>query len=268
MLGIIAVQGDMPRLVIDACVKAHRPFFIIALIDQTDPALVENHPHAWVALGQVGPALKALHNAGVTELVMVGSLKRPSFHSLKMDMTALKWFAKVGSAAFGDDGALAGIVKLLEKEGFRIIGPQDILPNILASAGSIGKYDPTDEELEDIQKGIEILKTLSPFDIGQGIILENGVVMSIEAIEGTDGMIERTQSYKREKKAGILVKMCKPQQERRTDLPTIGPRTVEKAAAIGLRGIAVQAGASNIIDLETVKKLADQKGVFIYGFKA
>ena len=109
---------------------------------------------------------------------------------------------------------------------------------------------------------------MAPFDIGQGVILENGVVLALEAIEGTDAMLDRTAAHKREQKTGVLVKMCKPQQEKRIDLPTIGPCTVAKAAAIGLRGIAVQAEASNIIDLETVKKLADQKGLFIYGFKA
>lgn len=268
MLGIIAVKGNLPRLLIDACLASKRPFFILAFEDQTDPALVQSYPHAWVALGQIGPALKALHDAGVTELVMAGHLKRPSLRSLKMDATGLKWIGKIGAAAFGDDGLLSGIIKLLEKEGFRILGPQDILQNILASAGSLGKYDPTDEELDDIQKGVEILKALAPFDIGQGVILENGIVLALEAIEGTDAMLERTAAHKREQKTGVLVKMCKPQQEQRIDLPTIGPNTVEKAAAIGLRGIAVQAGASNIIDLETVKKLADQKGLFIYGFKA
>ena len=201
-------------------------------------------------------------------MVMAGSLKRPSLRSLKMDAAGVKWIAKIGRKAFGDDGLLSGIITLLETEGFRVLGPQDILQHILAPSGTIGKYDPTDEELEDIQKGISILKALAPFDIGQGVILENGVVMAMEAIEGTDAMLDRTHAYKREKSAGVLVKMCKPQQEKRIDLPTIGPHTVKKAATIGLRGIAVQAGASNIIDLETVKKLADQKGLFIYGFKA
>jgi DUF1009 family protein len=229
---------------------------------------VEGHPHAWVTLGHIGAALKALHKAGVTELVMAGSLKRPSLRSLKMDATGIKWLSKVGAAAFGDDGLLSAILKLVEQEGFRIVAPQDILQNLLASVGVMGKHKPTQDELADIKKGTQILKTLARFDIGQGIILEHGVVMAIEAIEGTDAMIDRTSSYKREKAAGLLVKMCKPQQEKRIDLPTIGPRTVEKAATIGLRGIAVQAGASNIIDLEAVKKLADQKGLFIYGFKA
>ena len=268
MLGIIACQGDLPKLLIETCLKTQRPFFILALKDLTDPSLVAPHPHAWVALGKIGASLDALHKAGVTELVMAGSLKRPSLRSLKMDATGLKWIGKIGVSSFGDDGLLSGIIKLLEKEGFCILGPQDILQNILASAGALGKYDPRDEELEDIQKGIQILKAMAPFDIGQGVILENGVVLALEAIEGTDAMLDRTAGHKREQKTGILVKMCKPQQEQRIDLPTIGPHTVEKAAAIGLRGIAVQAGASNIIDLETVKKLADQKGLFIYGFKA
>lgn len=266
-IGIIAGGGHLPFLLRDACIQKQQPYFILALQDQADPALCEGHPHAWIRLGAVGTGLKALHDANATAVVLGGAVKRPSWCALRPDKTALKWLAKMGQKSFGDDGILSGIVRGFEKEGFKVIHVHDVLPGTIVKPGVLGVHLPTSLEQQDIERGIKVAKQLGILDIGQAVVVEEGIILAVEAIEGTQAMLERCYPLKRTAKGGVLVKACKPQQEKRVDLPSIGPDTITQAAACGLRGIAVEAYDSLILHMEETIKKANDMGLFVYGFQ-
>lgn len=266
-LGVLAGGGQLPVRVIEACRAAGRDFFVLAFEGHTDPATVIDTPHAWVRLGAVGEALRRLHDANVEEVVLAGPVKRPSFDDLRPDWRGAMFLAKVGARAFGDDGLLSAVVKELESEGFRVVGADDVFGNLRTPTGPCGKLVPDPAAESDIRRGIEVLTTIGPLDIGQAVVVQQGVVLGIEAIEGTDALLERCAIVRRSGRGGVLVKIAKPGQERRVDLPTIGPGTIQRAAAAGLVGIALEAGQSLIIDRAAVVHAADEAGLFIVGIK-
>jgi DUF1009 family protein len=264
-LGIIAGAGDLPARLVEACRAADRAFFVLAIEHETDPATVAGAPHAWIRLGAAGDGFRHLRENGVTELVMAGGIRRPSIASLRPDWRAAKFFAKVGYRALGDDGLLSAVVKELESEGFHVIGADALLPSALAPAGPFGALAPDAEAARDIARGIEVARALGALDVGQSVVVQQGLVLGVEAIEGTDALVARCAALRREGPGGVLVKMKKPGQERRADLPTIGAATVRAAARAGLRGIAVEAGGSLVIDLAGVAAAADRLGLFVVG---
>ena len=265
-LGILAGNGELPSRLIRACRQQDRDFFVIAFEDQTPADLVADTPHAWVRLGAAGKAVALLRGAGVQEVVMAGSLHRPSIAALRPDLWAAKVLAKAGARAWGDDGLLSAIVHELEEgEGFRVVAPESLLPGELATPGSYGRISPDDQAKSDIARGIVIAQALGRLDVGQGVVVQQGLVLAVEASEGTDAMLARCKNLSREGPGGVLVKVRKPGQERRVDLPTIGVGTVKAAAAAGLRGIAVEAGGALVIDREGVAGAADKVGLFVVG---
>jgi UDP-2,3-diacylglucosamine hydrolase len=264
-LGILAGGGNLPARVIDACRRAGREFFVIAFEGQADAATVETTPHAWVPLGAAGKTIALLHQADVTEVMMVGRIRRPSLKSLHPDLRAAKILARVGARVGGDDALLSGITAELETEGFRVIGPDHILDDLLAGIGVHGAIEPGDEARCDIGRGVEVLRGLGHLDIGQAVVVQQGVVLGVEAAEGTDALIARCGPLHGDGPGGVLVKISKPGQERRVDLPTIGVATVEAAAAAGLRGIAVEAGGALLVDREATVEAADRAGLFVVG---
>ena len=266
-LGILAGSGDLPARIIAACRDSGRAFFVIAFAGQTEADLVGGTPHAWVALGAAGKAIKLLHKAGVEEVVMAGRIRRPSLSSLRPDLRGAKILARLGRAAGGDDSLLSAVVAELEKEGFRVVGADDILGGLLAEARVYGAVSPDAEAGRDIERGTEVARGLGRLDIGQAVVVQQDVVLGVEAAEGTDALIARCGSLRREGPGGVLVKLSKPGQERRADLPTIGVATVEAAAAAGLRGIAVEAGKALVVDQDAVAEAADRTGLFVVGIR-
>ena len=264
-LGIIAGGGVIPARIIESCREAGRPYFVIAIEEQTDPAILEASPHQWLRLGEVGKAIDRFKSEEVEELVMAGPVRRPSLSALRPDAWTAKRLAKAAFKSLGDDGLLSLLVDEFEKEGFRVIGTDSVLNEIIAPEGIYGQIRPDDIALKDIERGIEVASSLGGLDIGQAVVVQQGLVLAVEAIEGTDEMISRSGSLRREGPGGVLVKIKKPGQERRVDLPTIGVNTVEKAVQAGLRGIAVQAHQALIVDRAEVIRLADEKGLFITG---
>ncbi|HTI85189.1 MAG TPA: UDP-2,3-diacylglucosamine diphosphatase LpxI [Alphaproteobacteria bacterium] len=265
-LGIVAGSGDLPRRLFEACRAGGRDPFILALEGHTDPALVEHVPHAWIRLGAAADGFAALRDAGVNEVVFIGPVRRPSLTSLMPDVRAAKFLARVGMRAFGDDGLLSAIVKEFEAEGFKVVGADEVLSELVAPNGVVGTVLPDDAAKADIARGLAVVKALGALDIGQGAVVEAGVVLGVEAIEGTDALIERAGKLKREgPRRGVLVKAKKPGQERRVDLPAVGVATVERVAAAGLAGIAIEAGAALIVDREEVARRADAAGIFVIG---
>jgi UDP-2,3-diacylglucosamine hydrolase len=264
-LGILAGAGELPLRVIEACRASSRPIFVLAFEGSADPAVTEGVPHAWVRLGAAGEGLRLLRENGVEELVMAGGVRRPSLRSLRPDWRTAKFFARIGYRALGDDGLLTAVIRELEVEGFRVIGPDALLGSALAPLGPLGRHRPDAEAQADIALGLRIVRALGALDIGQAAVVQQGLVLGVEAIEGTDALIARCAALRREGPGGVLVKAAKPGQERRADLPTIGLRTIEGAARAGLRGIAVEAGASLLIDPPTLATAADRAGLFILG---
>jgi len=264
-LGIVAGGGALPAKLAEKCRETGRPYFVLAIEGEAEPATVAGAPHAWVRLGAAGTGIKLLKQQGVVELVMAGSLKRPSLASLRPDWRAAKLYAKVGLRALGDDGLLSAVIKELEAEGFTLVGVDTVLTDAVATAGAYGRHMPDALAEVDIAHGFRVVEALGALDIGQAAIVQQGVVLGVEAIEGTDALIRRAGELKREGPGGVLVKAKKPEQERRADLPTIGPQTVELAHQTGLRGIAVEAGGSLVLDREQVAALADKYGLFVVG---
>ena len=266
-LGIIAGGGSLPRQLIDGCRAQGRPFAVVGLKDFALPASIGADVGLWIRLGEAGKAVKFFHEQGVEEIVMIGPVRRPSLFQLRPDWWTAKFLAKIGFKAFGDDHLLTSVIKYIETEGFKIIGVHEILGDILATEGVFGKIKPDEQALADIEHGVKIARGLGALDVGQSVIVQQGIVLGVEAVEGTDALIKRCKDLKRDGLGGVLVKTKKPQQEQRADLPTIGVSTVENAADSGLRGIAVQAGKTLIVDRAAVVEKADELGLFVVGVK-
>lgn len=268
-LGILAGGGDLPARLIESCRRRGRGFFVIAFEGQCEPATVADVPHAWVRLGAAGTTLKLLREAGVSQLVMAGGVRRPSLAALRPDAWAAMFLLKSGALALGDDGLLKALIRELETgEGFSVVGVESLLPATLAGEGVLGAVQPDEQAWADIRRGIQVAKALGALDVGQGAVVQEGNVLAVEAAEGTDAMLSRAAGLKREGPGGVLVKVKKPDQEGRADLPTIGQATIRHAAEAGLRGIAVEAGGALIVDHAAVALAADAAGLFVVGVKA
>ena len=266
-LGLIAGKGELPVLILDAVRAEGRPVFVLALEGQTAPELVAGTEHAWIPLGGVGQGIDALKAAGARDVVFAGGVRRPSLLRLGLDARAAKLLAKVGMAALGDDKILSVIIRELEGEGFRVVGADALLTELLAGEGVMGRIAPDDIAHGDIARALEIAKALGALDVGQAVIVQQGIVLGVEAIEGTDALIARAGAVAREGPGGVLVKIKKPGQERRADLPTVGVGTVESCARSGLRGIAVEAGATLVLGRDAVIEAADRAGLFVTGIR-
>lgn len=264
-LGILAGAGELPSRLIEACRAIDRPVFVLAFEGAADPVAITQAPHAWVRLGAAGEGMRLLREQGVDELVMAGGVPRPTLWSLRPDWRTAKFFARIGYRALGDDGLLRAVIKELEDEGFRVVGADTILRDALAPAGRLGRVAPDAQAEADITHGLAIVRALGALDIGQAAVVQQGIVLGVEASEGTDALVARCGALQREGPGGVLVKAMKPGQERRADLPTIGPATVAAVAAAGLRGIAVESGATLVVDRAAVIAAADAAGVFVIG---
>jgi DUF1009 family protein len=264
-LGIIAGEGGLPRRVIEACRAAGRDVFVLALEGAAEPATVRDVPHNWCRLGAAASGLAALRENGVTELVLAGGIRRPSLAALRPDWRAAKLFARIGYRALGDDGLLSAVVSELEREGFRVIGPDQVLERSLVPEGPLGAIRPDQQARADIDRGLLVARALGALDVGQAVVVQQGLVLGVEAIEGTDELLRRCAGLRREGEGGVLVKVEKPGQERRADRPTIGPHTVALAAEAGLRGIAIEAHSTIVLDRDEVIRDADRAGLFVVG---
>ena len=264
-LGIVAGSGGLPRRVIDSCRASGRAVFVLALEGETDREALAGVPHAWCRLGGAASGLDLLRANGIAELVLAGGVRRPSLLSLRPDWRAAKFLARVGYRALGDDGLLSAVVRELEREGFRVIGADQLLREASLPEGPLGQVRPDADAMADVAHGMRLARAIGALDIGQAVVVQQGLVLGVEAIEGTDALIRRCASLRRDGAGGVLVKAEKPGQESRADRPTIGPQTVRLAAESGLAGIAAQAGATLVVDRDEVVRLADAAGLFVVG---
>ncbi|MFP6749893.1 MAG: UDP-2,3-diacylglucosamine diphosphatase LpxI [Alphaproteobacteria bacterium] len=266
-LGILAGRGALPGQIVRACRSAGRDCFVIAFNGETEPDTVAGGvAHEWVDLPTVGRTIRLLKQAGVAELVLIGPVGRPDFSKMKPDWHGAKLLPKVIKAARqGDDALMKVVVEDLERQGFKILGAEQVLANLGAPLGVMGAHEPDASDRSDIARGMEVVGQLGAMDIGQAVVVRDGYVLAVEAAEGTDAMLRRCEQFRGENRGGVLVKRPKPGQELRVDLPTIGVPTVEGAAAAGLKGIAVAAGGALIADRDAVVAAADAAGLFVCG---
>lgn len=264
-LGIVAGGGSLPRRLTDLCRAEQREFFVLALEGHADPALLGDVPHCWVRMGEAGAIFQHLRDAGAEEVVMAGPVRRPSLREIRPDWRGTKFLAKIGLAALGDDGLLRAVIREFEEEGFRIVGIDDLLGGVLAPSGPLGAERPDEVAEIDIARGLAVVRGLGALDVGQAVVVQGGIVLAVEAAEGTDGLLARSGALRLEGPGGVLVKAAKPQQDRRADLPTVGPGTIRAAAAAGLRGIAIEAGNVIVVDREQLVQEADRSGLFVVG---
>ncbi len=265
-LGIIAGSGELPGQVIGSCLRKGIEIFVIAIEDETESVTVQNAPHKWLHLGKVGEAVRTLKKQGIRHILMVGRVARPSFSALHMDFTAARLLLKLSKLqSQGDDAVFSTIIRFLEEKGFAVLGIKDVLYDNLIPQGALGKITPDAAALKDIELGRTVAREIGRLDIGQAVIVQRGQVLGVEGPEGTDRLIMRCRDLHREGAGGVLVKMMKPGQDARVDLPAIGVYTVENAHANRLRGIAVEAGNALIIHRARVIERADELGLFIVG---
>ena len=264
-LGIVAGGGELPARLISACRATGRSYFILAIEGHAAPECFAGEPQAWIRLGEGGKGIDLLREAGVEDLVFAGAVKRPGLAELRPDKRTVKLLARIGRAWAGDNALLSAVVREVESEGFRVVAPQTLLTDTLAAERVYGSHVPDHEARADIERGIAVVRALGALDIGQAAIVQQGVVLGIEGAEGTDALIERCKALHREGPGGVLVKVRKPGQEHRIDLPAIGVTTVAVAARSGLRGIAVEAGGALICDADAVAREADRARIFVVG---
>lgn len=265
-LGIIAGGGSLPVKVATAARAAGRAVFILGLEGFAEPALFASWPFELQRLGAAGRIIGALREHGCQDLVMIGPVRRPSLLDLRPDAEGAKLLARVGRAIFaGDDGLLAAVIRVLTEEGFRVIGAHEIMREAVAPSGVLTRTAPDAQAMVDIKRGIEVARVLGTADVGQGCVVQQGLVLAVEAIEGTDAMLLRAGALRRDGIGGVLVKLVKPGQDKRADMPTIGPDTVRHAADAGLRGLAFEGQATILADREACLAAADAAGLFLLG---
>jgi DUF1009 family protein len=274
-IGLIAGGGVMPFAVADSLIARGIDPVVFALKGACDPVAAERFRHHWISVGQLGRAEKLFRAENCRDLVFIGTLVRPALSEIRLDWMTVRVLRRVW-AAFrgGDDHLLSGIGSLLEHDGFRMVGIKDVAPDLLMPQGCLTRTSPDENSAADIARGRDVLRALSPFDIGQAAIVIDSHVVGVEDIEGTDGLLARVARLRAEGRIraktghGVLVKAPKSGQDLRFDLPTIGPRTVEGAAAAKLAGIAIVAGNTIVVEPQSVIEAADAAGLFVTGLPA
>jgi hypothetical protein len=271
-LGIIAGGGDLPVVLAEHCAATCVDYFVARIAPYADPRL-NAHPGQTHALGAMGARMRSLQEAGCDAVVLIGQVLRQDPRGLDLDDVGLAMAPELLAAApKGDDALLRVLVEHHEKAGFRVIGVESAMADLLAQPGAWGVHTPTEHQRKDIAKAARITAAIGAYDVGQGVVVCDGLVLAIEAQEGTDRMLGRVAELPQavrgapDARRGVLVKRPKPIQERRIDLPTIGVRTIEGAAAAGLAGVAVEAGGALAVRREELIAAADAAGLFVYGF--
>jgi DUF1009 family protein len=268
-LGIIAGGGQLPCVVAQSVSARGNPVHIFGISGEASEA-IERFPSTWVKWGELGKLFATCDKIGCRDLVIIGGVSRPDFANVKFDFGAIKnlpFIISLGKG--GDDHVLSNIVRFFEGKGFRVHGAADMAPELLVGEGNLGKRTPTPEDLADVEIGLNVVRELGRLDVGQAAVVAKGYVLAVEAAEGTDAMLERCAELRKRGRArgraGVLVKAPKPGQEERIDMPTIGPETVQRAAAAGLAGIAVAAGRLLMAERDATIDTANQNGLFLLG---
>jgi DUF1009 family protein len=273
-LAIVCGSGGLPLEAAREARKSGREPFLVGLVGSAGRE-IEAFPHLWVRLGELGKLISALRARGVEEMGFLGAVARPELGDLLPDWGALQRAGEIAKLfRGGDDSLLRGVARLFEGEGFRVVGPRDYAPSLLATKGEIVGPSPDEEARADIAFGARFLEAMSPFDIGQGVVIAGERTLAVEAAEGTDGMLARVAELRAggrvrlKGQAGVFVKAAKRGQDLRLDLPTVGPMTIAAAKKAQLAGLAIAAGEVLIADRPAFVKAAAAAGLFVFGWSA
>lgn len=264
-LGILAGGGALPGQLAGACRQAGRAVYVLGIEGSAGTETGADAPVSIAAAGRIFSLFEAAH---CVEIVLAGNVRRPDFAALKPDWLGLKLMPRiVAAAARGDDHLLRYLVSVFEERGFRVVGAQDVLASLVLPPGPLGRLDFPASCAGDLARARQVVEALGRVDVGQGAVVVRGDVLAVEAAEGTDRMLARAGELRSgwTERAGLLLKLPKPQQDRRTDLPTLGLATVAGAARAGLAGIAARAGETLVIDRAAVAAAADAAGLVVVG---
>ncbi len=267
-LGILACAGPLPIEVAQAGARQGRRIHIVAIEGFAGEA-VSHYPHERVSLGQLGRMLSSFQRAGVREIVIAGAMQRPSLLGLRIDWGFVRNLPSVlALTRGGDDSVLRRVVRFFEGQGLTVLGASDVAPGLLAPHGALTGATPSDSDTGAISRATTLIGDLGRFDVGQGVVARADGIVAVEGVRGTDAMLRdlgQGGAGEGRGRGGVLVKLAKPGQEMRVDLPTIGPETVRRAEAAGLAGIAIGAGAAILLERERVAASADAAGLFVVG---
>lgn len=271
-VAVIAGNGALPSQVVAALAGRGRKSCIVAIRGE---ASEETRAQAETELGwgEIGRLYQFLRKTGCRDVLLIGGVShRPDFGSILGDLGTLRRLPTIMRALMGgDDSLLTKVIGLFEVEGYRVVGIKDVAPELLAKAGALGRIKPGPDAMRDLELALKATERLGELDIGQAAVAVAGRVVALEGAEGTDAMLQRCRELRTSGKvrakgrAGVLVKAAKPHQDLRVDLPTVGPNTIDLAAAAQLAGIAIEAGGALIADKEQTLARADAAGLFLYG---
>ncbi len=270
-MGLIAGGGRLPLEIAERRMAAGEGVFVLRLRGSADAAL-RAYPGADVGLAELGGMIRALKQAGATSVCLAGKVARPDFRALKPDLRGLRALpAAIQAAGKGDDALLRFLVAEFEGEGFTVVGAQEAASGLTLAEGALGAVELAERHLADALAAAAVARAIGRLDAGQAAVVCDGLVLALEAQEGTDLLLERVAGLPAAirgsptARRGVLAKLPKPIQDGRTDLPTIGLGTVEKAAAAGLAGIVGEADQLLVLDRRAVIEAADRHGIFIAG---
>ena len=266
-VGLIAGDGSFPLEVAKSISQKNKEIFIIAIKGSASKD-IERYPHLWIRIGQIGKAIRALKENNCKELILIGGVKKPNVWLLRPDFGALKLFFKLIILPIkGDASILKTLLNFLEKDNkFKVVGAEKYISYLLMSKGLIAGEKINEQANIDIDIAVENCKNIGSKDIGQACVVVNGQIIASEDSLGTDKMLRGIISKEiRFHNEGVLVKLAKPIQDRRVDLPAIGMQTIKLAKEIGLCGIAIEEKSSFISNKERVIKFAKKNNIFIFG---
>ncbi len=263
-LAIISGLGDLPPSVISGAIFKGWSGIIIDLYDTHRNKNFNEWKVFNFNIGSIGKIFKKLHNEQITHIVLCGGINRPKLFEIKLDLKALDIMSKI--AFKGDDGALKIISKEIENEGFKIIAPSEFIKNSVFPKGHFAGPRTIPNLSKEIERGYGVLNNLSKSDVGQSVVVQNGIVLAVEAIEGTDEMIKRAGKLKLSGVGPVLIKAPKVKQDLRFDQPTIGLNTIQVAYKKGFSTIACKHSEVLVIDLKKVIELANNKNITLFGF--
>jgi DUF1009 family protein len=273
-VAIICGGGSLPLTVAEAIERSGRPVVLFPIRGWADPATVGRFRHYWLFLATLGRFRRLARMEGCRDVVLIGNALRPALRELRLDWLTVRMLPSIMRMyKGGDDRLLTGVAKIFERIGFRLVGAHELVPEILIAEGLLGSIKPTARDEADIKCGFELIAAMAPFDVGQAVVVADNRVLAVEAAEGTDRMLDRLAALRAEgrlripERTGVLIKSPKSMQDRRFDLPSLGPQTVEKAAQAKLAGIAVAAGETLIAEPSRVADAADRAGLFVIGTK-
>lgn len=268
VIGLIAGGGDLPLTVVAECRSRSLPYCIVGFSGISDGQFSSESHILWSSLGKIGSILDFFKQHNVTHVIFAGSITRPNFQTLKFDRKGFQWLTKLGRKILGGDNQLLeGIEILLQSEGFEVMSAGSFTRTLIHDSGVLSIKLPSVEQWKDIQLGVQILNTLSPFDIGQSIVIADGQVIGIEALEGTQALVERCGHIKDDRLGGVLIKCSKIGQSQKIDLPTIGPATIHQIKQAKISGIAIEANKTQILHRQEVIELCNDYDLFFVALK-